>query len=698
MLSLPPRLKRLLMRFRPAPSPRLLPWGVLLAGLLLTLLAAAAQHRFSRLEHERLERVLAQDIRAALASRLATNEAILAAVIGLFDASEEVTEAEFARFYRSLTLNNANLSGIQGVGYSARIPPGELEAFEQRIRRQGQSDFRVRPPGRRRLMSAIVYLQPADWRNERAMGFDMASQITRRQAMEQAAYTGEAVLSGPVRLQQETADQPQVGTLLYAPIYARQQAFRSPSERWDQLRGWAYMPMRMGDLVDSVLNTVANPDRSDAALLLYDGERPLPAQLLYDNQGLISDAGRSSASVQPGRPLPASISWLPLRLANRSWLLGVQLSHRHPELVTGQRALLLSGLLGLSLSVLAALLTARLVANHLALRQGLEREAQAARERALAAAVFEASPIGIVVTDANGIILRVNQAFTGISGYSLLEARGHKANLLRSGRHDNAFYQQMWEAIVQRGHWSGEIWNRHRNGKIRRHELNITAVLDAQEQIVNFVGLLRDVTERYTQERRMHHLATHDALTGLANRTLLMEELQRALALAARKREGVGLLFLDLNGFKAVNDRHGHSTGDALLQAVSHRLRQQVRASDLLCRQGGDEFVLMMSEAPAGERLLEIAVKLLEQLSAPYPELPADVHISGSIGVARWPDHADDADGLLNAADNAMYVAKQRSGEPPAVALAEPLTPHPQAYPSTGRDTAPPPPSQDAGG
>lgn len=688
VLLSPSRLKRLLPRLRSSSSPRLLPWAVLTAGLLLTLLAVMAQQRLSRLEHERLEGVLARDIRAALISRLATNEAILAAVIGLFDASEDVTEAEFARFYRSLTLNNANLAGIQGVGYSARIPPDGLEAFEQRIRRQGQPDFRVRPPGRRQLMSAIVFLQPSGWRNERAMGFDMASEPTRRQAMERAAYTGEAVLSGPVRLQQETADQPQVGTLLYAPIYAGQQQFRSPYERWRQLSGWAYMPMRMGDLLDSVLSTVSNPDRSDAAVLLFDGDRPLPARLLYDSQGLARDSAQSPRPA-PQADLPlSSITWLPLSLANRSWLLGVRLSHRHPELAVGHRALLLTGLLGLSLSLLAALLTARLVANHLALRQGLEREAEAARERALAAAVFEASPVGIVVTDPNGIIVSVNQAFTGISGYSPLEARGQKANLLRSGRHDNAFYQQMWEAIVQRGHWSGEIWNRHRNGQIRRHELNITAVLDAQEQIVNFVGLLRDVTERYSQEQRMHHLATHDALTGLANRALLMEELQRALALARRKGEGVGLLFLDLNGFKAVNDRHGHSTGDALLQAISQRLLSEVRASDLLCRQGGDEFVLMVTEAPEGDVLRQMAAKLLESLSAPYPELPAAIEISGSIGVARWPDHAVDADGLLNAADNAMYVAKQRSGEPPAVAMAEPLPPQPQAYPSTSRASA----------
>ena len=677
------RLKRL--RRRCPPTPRLLPWAVLIAGFLITSLAVVNQQRFSRIERERGQRVLADDISAALSGRLATNQAILAAVVGLFGASDEVTGAEFARFYRSLTVNNANLAGIQGVGYSARISPDEVETFEQRIRRQGQPDFRVQPPGRRRMMSAIVYLEPGDWRNQRATGFDMASEATRRRAMEQAAYSGDAVLSGPIRLLQETDDRPQVGTLLYAPIYAGEQGFRSPHDRWERLRGWAYMPMRMGDLVASVLDTVSNPDRSDATVQLFDGDRPLKQKLLYESHGFVGCGDDALSAVTPAAACNQQLqatSWVPLRLANRTWLLGVRFDQPGPG---AGRDLLLSALLGLSLSALAALLTARLVANHLALRQGLERETQAARERALAAAVFDTTPVGIVVTDPNGVIVRVNQAFTAITGYSQLEARGHKANLLRSGRHDNAFYEDMWTSIVQRGHWSGEIWNRHRNGTIRRHELNITAVLDGQEQIVYFVGLLRDVTDRYAQERRMRHLATHDPLTGLANRTLLMEELQRALALARRKGERVALLFLDLNGFKAVNDRHGHSIGDALLKGVAQRLQRQVRASDLLCRQGGDEFVLMIGEAPDDDCLRELVVKLLNSVEAPYPELPEDVRISASVGVARWPDHAEDADGLLNAADNAMYAAKQHAGEHPAIAMAEPLT-HPEAAAPTTPD------------
>lgn len=160
----------------------------------------------------------------------------------------------------------------------------------------------------------------------------------------------------------------------------------------------------------------------------------------------------------------------------------------------------------------------------------------------------------------------------------------------------------------------------------------------------------------------MRFLATHDQLTGLANRTLLIEELNLSLALAKRQNHGVGLLFIDLDNFKPVNDRYGHGTGDLLLHMVGERLSGCVRESDTLCRQGGDEFVLLIPNAPPLEQLLAMARKLNQAIEKPFrdhPQLPTAIQISASIGVARWPDHARDADSLIEAADTAMYRAKQ---------------------------------------
>ena len=656
--QLPPALRR----WRTALSrPNTLPWLVLSGGILTTLLFCNSSRHYRQLEHERIERTLAADITEAIQNKLNTNTAILDSVTGLFNASERVTRNEFTSFFESLNVDRDHLRGIQGVGFAAVVPGNNIAAFEQWIRRDGQPDFTIRPPGRRALTTAIVYLMPNDWRNQRALGFDMYSEATRREAMRIAAETGEPSLTAPVRLVQETNVQPQPGTLLYHPIYdGADTGFQSSKDRMRRLRGWAYSPLRMGDLINSALAGVNNPDKNGTGVLIYDGTQPLASKLLFDNLGL-------AGSTRLTHP-----TWVPVQVAKRTWLIGIQLDHRGISPSGWSLELSLTALLGFSLSVLAALLTLRLVENHIALGRALESERASASERALAATVFETSPLGIIVTDPNGIVIRVNPAFTQISGYSLLDARGHKANLLKSGRHDEVFYRVMWESMIQNGHWSGEIWNRHRNGQIRRHELNITAVLNHEEQIVNFVGLLWDVTERHTQQERMRHLATHDQLTGLANRALLMEELNRSLALARRQGTQVGLLFLDLDGFKPVNDRYGHSTGDALLQAVAARLQDSIRESDTLCRQGGDEFVLLIPDAPDLEQLMALAEKLQASLIQPYSDLPRGIHVSASIGVARWPDHASDADGLLDAADNAMYRAKGQEGGAVAIASGRP--------------------------
>ena len=624
-----------------------LPLLVLGFGILTTALFCNSARGYRQLEHERIERTLAADIAEVVETKLNTNLSLLDSVAGLFNASERVTHSEFIHFFNSLHIDREHLRGIQGVGFAAVVPGNNIAAFEAQIRSDGQPDFTVHPSGRRALTTAIIYLMPDDWRNQRALGFDMYSQATRREAMLLAASTGETTLSGPVRLVQETSQQPQPGALLYRPVYTNgDSGFLSSKDRLRRLHGWAYSPLRMGDLINSALASLHNPDKAGTGFLIYDGTKPDPSKLLYDNL------------VLAGTERLTDPTWVQVQVAKRTWLIGTQLDHRNISPSGWGPELTLSAILGVSLSLLGMLFTRRLVDNHQALGEALVSEREAAGERALAATVFETSPLGIIVTDPNGIVLRVNPAFTQISGYSLLETRGRKANLLKSGRHDETFYRVMWESMIQKGHWSGEIWNRHRNGQIRRHELNITAVLNHEEQIVNFVGLLWDVTERYSQQERMRHLATHDQLTGLANRALLMEALNRSLALARRHGTQVGLLFLDLNSFKPVNDAYGHSTGDALLQAVATRLLASIRESDTLCRQGGDEFVLLIPDAPDLGQLVAMAEKLQAALREPYSDLPAGITVSASIGVARWPDHARDADELLDAADNAMYQAK----------------------------------------
>ncbi len=661
-------------RRTPAALVRVLPWLVLALGLVATVAVEEVQRRHLVEEHLRREQALARDVARATESKLRDAEATLAAVAGLFRASDSVTAAEFAGFYRTLQLSPQTLQGIQGVGFIALAPDRQaLAALAARQRAAGRPDFQIQPSGPSPLATAVLFLEPLDWRNQRALGINLYADPVRREAMRWAVATGQSSLSGPVRLAQEAGRHLQRGSLLFLPVYGPGATPTVPGSpdladpaaappalaaRWRQLRGWAYAPLRMGDLISVALAESGNSELRAAAVLVYDGTRPNRDALLFD-----------SARIH-GTPLASHVSYAVLPIANRNWLIGIQLDNASSDPLGLTPGLGLLVLLGLSLSGVAALSTRLLVNNHLAIRQALEEAQQASRERALAATVFETSPLGIIVTDAAGLVLSTNLAFTQISGYSRQEARGHRANLLKSGRHDETFYRRLWHELIQNGYWSGEIWNRHRNGQIRRHELVISAVVDASQAITNFVGMLRDVTDRYEEQEAIRHQAMHDYLTGLPNRALLMQQLAQALAMGRRHGSTVGLLFMDLDGFKPVNDAHGHGVGDQLLQLVARRLQQNVRETDTLCRQGGDEFVLLIPNAPDLEQLVALARKLQEAVARPYRELPGQVAVTVSIGIARWPDHGVDADQLLDAADAAMYLAKH--GAPDHIAVATP--------------------------
>ena len=280
----------------------------------------------------------------------------------------------------------------------------------------------------------------------------------------------------------------------------------------------------------------------------------------------------------------------------------------------------------------------------------------------VAATAFEAQE-GMVVTDADNIILRVNHAFTEITGYTAAEAMGQSPRLLRSGRHDAAFYRAMWESLHASGIWKGEIWNRRKNGEVYPEWLTITAVKDGEGNITNYVATLTDITGRKAAEDEIRNLAFYDPLTQLPNRRLLMDRLHQALASSERSRRRGALLFIDLDHFKTLNDTLGHDKGDLLLQQVAQRLSTCVRESDTVARLGGDEFVVMLEELSEQEnealaQTRTIAEKILATFNLPYLLAGHPHRSSGSIGIAPFRGHEQTATALLKYADIAMYQAK----------------------------------------
>ncbi len=276
----------------------------------------------------------------------------------------------------------------------------------------------------------------------------------------------------------------------------------------------------------------------------------------------------------------------------------------------------------------------------------------------LSAKVFESSGECIMITDANEHILSVNKTFATVTGYSAGEVIGQTPRLLSSGRHNTSFYGNMWHSLGSSGHWQGEIWNKRKNGEIFPEWLSISVVRDDVSQSIYYVAIFADITERKAAEAQIKFLAYHDALTGLANRLLAKDHFGMATSFADREESSIAVMFLDIDHFKTINDTLGHAIGDALLQAATTRLRECLRDTDTLSRQGGDEFLILLSGVRDSDAITGTAEKLLKQLAAPFDIEGQQLHISISMGIAVYPDDGRDFETLLKKADTAMYQAK----------------------------------------
>jgi len=280
----------------------------------------------------------------------------------------------------------------------------------------------------------------------------------------------------------------------------------------------------------------------------------------------------------------------------------------------------------------------------------------------IAAIAFE-SQEGVVVTDANNRILRVNSAFMTITGYTEEEAVGQTPALLSSGRQDKAFYSEMWERLKQTGGWEGEIWNKRKSGEIYPEYLKITVVKDADGMVTNYVASLTDITMNHAAADRIKYLAFYDTLTQLPNRRLLLDRLKQARTSSVRSGQQGAILFIDLDNFKALNDTLGHDIGDLLLQQVAARLTANIREDDTVSRLGGDEFVVILEnlskqDVEAATYTKDIAEKILLSLSHPYQLNKHTYHSTISIGASLFNGHEQDPQDVLKQADIAMYQSK----------------------------------------
>jgi diguanylate cyclase (GGDEF)-like protein/PAS domain S-box-containing protein len=284
---------------------------------------------------------------------------------------------------------------------------------------------------------------------------------------------------------------------------------------------------------------------------------------------------------------------------------------------------------------------------------------QSLNELRLTSAVFENSMESIMITDVQGNFINVNPAFIQITGYTREELLGKTPRILKSGLHDPEFYSGMWHAVSTTGRWKGEVWNRSRSGEIYPELLSIASVTNNQGVVTHYVGISSNISLIKQHEKQLEHIAHYDALTGIPNRVLLADRMKQAIAQDKRERKMLGVCYLDLDGFKPVNDTYGHQAGDQVLIEVARRIGSILREGDTIARLGGDEFVVLLPNLKYVEECIATLIRLHECIALPICIQDHSFSLTASIGVSIYPNEDNDPDMLLRHADQAMYIAKQ---------------------------------------
>ena len=575
--------------------------------------------------------------------RMQTYEQILRGVAGLFKASNNIERNEFKRYMAMLDLTN-NFSGMQGVGFSLIVPASKKTEHIASIRSEGFPEYAIRPDGQRDIYTSIVFLEPFSDRNLRAFGYDMFTEPVRHAAMQKGIDSGHAALSGKVKLVQETGKQEQAGFLMYFPIYRNATNNDTILERRAHILGWVYAPFRMGDLMKGLFGEHAK----DLDIQIFDGESISNDALMYHSEGsnlVNAELGKTLRVQIAGHTWTIHISPLPI--------ISSRVQANYPESVAA---------IGIIISVLLSLFAWVLLTINNEKGKRADELVIANKELSIAAIAFE-SQEGMVVTDANSVILRVNSAFTNITGYKAKEVINQTPRLLSSGKHDKAFFMDMWQSINNTGAWDGEIWNKRKSGEIYPEYLTITAVKDAANIVTNYVATHTDITMRQAAADKIQSLAFYDPLTHLPNRRLLLDRLNQAVAASARAVNRGALLFIDLDHFKKLNDTLGHVAGDLLLEQVAARLTACIREGDTVARLGGDEFVVLLEvlsakAIEAAAQAKTVAEKILSALNQPYQLNTQTYHNTASIGATLFNGHEQAPEELLKQADIAMYHSK----------------------------------------
>ncbi|MFT7217222.1 MAG: diguanylate cyclase (GGDEF)-like protein [Paraglaciecola sp.] len=591
---------------------------------------------------------VAQTLRA-IEQRMEGYEQVLRGGVGLFKSSDYVSRLEFHNYIINLRVDKY-WPGIQGIGYAVMLKPEEKEAFVNRVRLEGFNEFNVFPPGSRDKYSSILYLEPFTARNQRAFGYDMYSEKDRHIAMDIARDNGDTAISAKVKLVQEDGNDLQNGFLMYLPVYRQGAPIENISLRQKELVGYVYSPFRMDNLINGILLREKNRQINFS---IYDGDSENSEDLLYASH----TRGDYLSGAYQKEFKPAISLIKTIEFPGRTWTIRFNSTSAFERNVENDLAKII-GLTGPLVALFLLLVMLNITrSNKKSVEAKVELEVLVDRLKAGASAGI----VGIWDWDIEKNILNwdaVMYKLYGLEDSEIVDL--YEAWLSRVHIDDRSHIDgEIQAALRHEREYCPEFRVMWPDNSVHYIKAVSQTTFNKADKAIRIVGVNYDITEQKNTQIRLDKEASFDPLTQLPNRRLLNDRLKQAIAFTDRHKKNMAILFIDLDGFKKVNDVYGHQVGDWLLKEVSRRIQYCLRATDTVGRLGGDEFVVILPEIY--ENAKDVASKIRKSLEEPFVKTNSiTLHISSSIGVAIYPQHAKNQTILMECADKAMYEAKNR--------------------------------------
>ena len=648
---------------------------VLAIGVVLSAAAAYwTAHQVTREAKSKFD-VAVADAHDAIETRIQAYSEVLLGLRGLFLVSDSVSRDQFRGYIGNLDLNR-RYPGIQVIHYSQRITASQKHAFETKVRNDtsvapgGYPDFRIKPPGERPEYVVVQYVEPMAG-NESALGLDLGGDAVRLTALERTRDSGQITASGSIALALDPRRHP--GFAMRLPVYRKGVPLATVAQRREVFTGMVSASFIVIDLMRGVLSEQFLQNihvRIHDAGFLDDPSRlqpPAAENLMFDSDRMLS--APSSRQALSDAKLVSLTSISAVEVGGRRW--NVSLSARQEFIAASDRSLpwlVMFGGVAISLllfGLIRSLATAsgRAVMLAATITEDLRRsEASLVEAQRMTQELIEALPNPIYFKGTDGRYLGVNKAWEKYFGLPRDQFIGKTVHDLyrndpKIAERLHADDQLLWDRA---GTTVYETVITTPDGRHHDAVFYKATFAHADGSVAGLIGTIIDITERKLAEERVRHLAQYDELTGLSNRNMFNQQLARAFAQARRHARPLAILFIDLDGFKNINDTLGHQAGDHVLKEVAVRLRDCLRESDTVGRLGGDEFVVLIEELPHSGHITVVAQKILAAVAKPFILQEQEFHITASIGISTYPDDGEDMQGLLKNADIAMYRAKER--------------------------------------